>query len=62
MTFWLLKRSQNSIISLPESRLAELESDGNVNIVFYGDLNTPQGASLLTNAKIDDYNSTFLIT
>lgn len=58
MTSWLAKKIQEPIVTIDEKRLPELETDGYVNIVFYGDANTPQYNSLLSIAKVDDYNST----
>ena len=57
MTSWLGKKVQEPIIPIDEKRLALLETDGNVNIVFYGEANTPQYNTLLGIAKADDYNS-----
>lgn len=58
MLQWLSKKVQEPLIAVAEERLAALKTDGNVNIVFFGDLKSPQGATLLNIAKNDDYNST----
>jgi protein disulfide-isomerase A1 len=57
MTSWLAKKIQEPIVTIPQSRLPSLETDGNVNIVFYGDAESPQYNTILSLAKNDDYNS-----
>ena len=58
MIQWLSKKVQDPIIPIDEARVASFQTDSNVNIVFYGDINSPQGTILLNFAKTDDYNST----
>lgn len=58
MLQWLSKKVQEPIIAVQEDRLPALQADGNVNIVFFGDLKSAQAAALLNIAKNDDYNST----
>lgn len=62
MLQWLSKKVQEPIIAVEEARLEALQTDGNVNIVFFGDLKSPQAATLLNIAKNDDYNSTSIPT
>lgn len=61
MKFWLGKKILAPIISLDESKISSLLTDGLVSIVFYGDLDSPQGKTLMNVAKVDDYNSNFYV-
>jgi len=54
---WLKKKMLDPIIATDLDNLASIETDGKVNIVFFGDLNSNQGKILLNLAKVDDYNS-----
>jgi hypothetical protein len=60
MTFWLNKKTNDPIVSIQKSALSALETDGNVNIVFYGSRSSPKFAILEKIATNDDYNSTSL--
>ncbi len=57
MTFWLNKKIQAPIITIESDKLASLETDGKINIVFYGDLSSPKAEILLKLANVDNYNS-----
>lgn len=57
MNFWLNKKVQDTVILVDVDKLPELETNGNVNIVFYGDIHSPQGTNIINVAKTDDYNS-----
>jgi hypothetical protein len=54
---WLKKKILDPIIATNLDNLASIETDGKVNIVFFGDVDSPQGKILLNIAKVDDYNS-----
>lgn len=54
---WLKKKILDPIIATNSDNLALIETDGKVNIVFFGDVDSPQGKILLNIAKVDDYNS-----
>jgi thioredoxin-like negative regulator of GroEL len=57
MLFWLTKRTKQPLIPITPEELPSLESDGYVNIVFRGDLNSPKAAILSKLSETDDYNS-----
>ena len=57
MTFWLKKKTLPTIVPIEEEQLNGLQSDGNINIVFYGDLSSPKATILTKVAAADDYNS-----
>ena len=59
MTFWLNKKVLPPIVTIPADKLASLETDGNVNIVFYGELSSPKAEILSKLSSVDNYNSTF---
>lgn len=44
------------VVALDPSKISTLESNGQVNIVFYGDINSPQGTILNEIAKADNFN------
>ena len=46
MTFWLNKKTNDPIISIEQSALSTLETDGNINVVFYGSRGSPKFAIL----------------
>jgi len=58
MEFWITKKINDPVIALDQSKLSTLESDGHINIVFYGDINSPEGTILNNIAKTDDFNGT----
>ena len=63
MTFWLNKKTLPPIVTLEsEDKLIDLETDGNVNIVYYGDIVSPKASILTKIAAQDDYNSTIFYT
>ncbi len=57
MSEWLKKKILDPIIATNVDNLANIETDGKVNIVFFGDVDSTQGKILLNLAKVDDYNS-----
>jgi hypothetical protein len=57
MKFWLGKKVLDPLIPIDSQKLATLESDGRVNIVFYGDLSSPKAEIIAKLASVDDYNS-----
>lgn len=59
MTFWLNKKTGDPIVSITKDELVALETNGNVNIVFYGDKASQKAAILEKVAVNDDYNSIF---
>jgi thioredoxin-like negative regulator of GroEL len=62
MTFWLNKKIQPPIIPLDSNdQLVDLETNGHVNIVYYGDITSPKASILTKIAAQDDYNSITLI-
>ena len=62
MIFWIGKKTLPPIIPIEEDRLTDLETDGKVNIVFYGDLASDKGSLLTKVAAADDFNSTTINT
>ena len=60
MTFWLNKRTQEPVIPISSEQYNKIQDDGQVNIVFYGDLSSPKATILSKIAAQDDYNSTLL--
>jgi hypothetical protein len=56
MEFWIQKKINDPVVALDASQLSTLESNGQVNIVFYGDINSPQGSILNEIAKTDNFN------
>lgn len=56
MEFWINKKINDPVIALDPSKLPTLQNDGHVNIVFYGDINSPSGVTLNNIAKTDDFN------
>lgn len=59
---WLKKKILDPIIATNLDNLASIETDGKVNIVFFGDVDSPQGKILLNIAKVDDYNMYYSIS
>ena len=60
MTFWLGKKTLPPIVPVDSDKLVDLETNGKINIVFYGDLSSEQASILTKVASADDYNSTYL--
>ena len=58
MTFWLGKKTMPPIIPIDEDKLSDLETDGNINIVYYGELRSEKASIVTKIANADDYNST----
>lgn len=61
MVNWLLKKTRDPVVAITPSELEALSSNGKINIVFHGDINSESGKIIASLAKVDDFNSTHAI-
>lgn len=57
MVNWLSKKTRDAVVAITSSELETLSSNGKVNIVFHGDINSDSGKIIANLAKADDFNS-----
>lgn len=56
MVNWLSKKTRDPVIAIEADKIESL-SDGKVNILFHGDIESEQGQAVTSLAQADDYNS-----
>jgi protein disulfide-isomerase A1 len=59
MKFWLNKRTLPPLIPIDSDQLDDLETNGEVNIVFYGNKDSPKADIVAKISTEDDFNSNF---
>ena len=58
MVNWLSKKTRDPVVAITTDELEGLASNGKVNIVYHGDINSENGQIVANLAKVDDFNST----
>ena len=58
MVNWLTKKTRPAVVEIEASQLSEIASNGKVNVVLHGELDSEQGKVLQEIATADDYNCT----
>jgi len=58
MVNWLTKKTRPAVVEIEADQLSELSTNGKVNVVLHGEVDSEQGKVLQEIAAADDYNST----
>jgi thioredoxin-like negative regulator of GroEL len=56
MVNWLTKKTRPAVVEIEASQLDDLASNGKVNVVLHGEIDSEQGKLLQEIATADDYN------
>jgi protein disulfide-isomerase len=57
MVNWLSKKTRDPVVAVSADELDSLATNGKVNIVYHGDINSNNGQIIANLAKVDDFNS-----
>lgn len=58
MVNWLLKKTRDPVVQIDKDAYEKLSASERISIVYHGDFQSAEGASVLTQiAAADDYNT-----
>jgi hypothetical protein len=58
----MTKKTRDAVVSITAAEVEALSTNGKVNILFYGDLESTEGQIINNLAKLDDHNCTIAIS